>query len=169
MERFNHLSKLEEAAAQVKRKAAWLALNFDMLEEHLGVALDKNEIEIIPLVVLNQRIGSGLVIEGVAITDVFLLQLFAGSGSYNSGAAIGKGKKAITSTEFYRTQEQAEQAIAAVFSAPPPLKPFLDAADWTTFEYPISTGSLWVEKPCLKSSSLVDPAMRLAADLISPS
>jgi len=167
MDRFNHLSKLEDAASQANRKAIWLRSNLNLVEEHLDITNGIDDIRIVPLVVLNQRIGSGLTIEGVAITDVFLLRLFVGDGSYNSGAAIGKGKKAVTFTEFYKTQAEAEAAVETVFSTPPPLQPFLKAADWDKFEYPTSSGNLWIEKPTLKPDSLVDPDMIAAAEMIS--
>ena len=102
--RYRHLAKLEEAASQVKRKATWLSKNLNLADKALGT--DGAEVEVIPLVILNQRIGSGLVIDDVVITDVFLLELFAGDGSYSSGAAMTKEKKAVTFETFYAKQEE---------------------------------------------------------------
>ena len=167
MDRFNHLSKLEDAASQAKRKAIWLGSNLNLVKKHLDITDGLDDVRVVPLVILNQRIGSGLTIEGVSITDVFLLRLFVSEGSYNSGAAIRKGKKAITFTEFYKTQAEAEAALETVFLTPPPLQPFLTAADWDKFEYPTSSGNLWIEKPSLKPNSLVDPDMIAAAEMIS--
>lgn len=161
IERFNHLSKLEEAAKQAKRKAEWLSNNLSLVEESLGV--DAAKVEITPLVVLNQRIGSGLVIDGVAITDIFLLELFANEGSYSSGAAMTKGKKAVAFTKFYNNQEEAEAAIAKVFASPPPLKPFIESIEWIRVEFPIGTGRIFLEHPRLKDGALVTPELEAAA------
>ncbi len=165
IERFNHLSKLEEAARQAKRKAEWLSKNMPLVEDLLGV--DAAKAEIIPLVVLNQRIGSGLVIDGVAITDIFLLELFANDGEYSSGAAMTKGKKAVTFTTFYRNQEEAESAITKVFSSPPPLKPFIEGIEWTRVEFPTGFGRIFLEHPSLKGGALVTPELKSAASVFS--
>ena len=161
MDRFNHLSKLEEAAAQAKRKADWLLANPQLVESALGI--DGAEADVVPLVVLNQRVGSGLVIDGVVITDIFLLELFAGDGSYSAGAAITNGKKAVTFETFYTTQEEAEAALPNVFSTPPPLKPFIDGVEWDKVEFPTAFGRIMLETPKLKSGALVTPELEAAA------
>lgn len=165
LERFNHLSKLEEAAKQVKRKAEWLTNNLQLIENSLGV--DAARAEVIPLVVLNQRIGSGLVVDEVAITDIFLLELFAREGSYSSGAAMTKSKKAVTFTTFYSNQEEAEAAITKVFASPPPLKPFIEGVEWIRVEFPTEFGKILLEYPRLKVGALVRPDLEFAASAFS--
>lgn len=165
IERFNHLSKLEEAARQARRKADWLSSNLQMVEETLG--LDVSAADITPLVVLNQRIGSGLLIDGVAITDIFLLELFAGDGSYSSGAAMTTGGKAVASTTLYNNQEEAEAAITKIFSSPPPLKPFIEGIEWVRVEFPTESGKMFFEHPRLKEGALVTPELEFAASVFS--
>lgn len=167
MERYNHLSKLEEAATQAKRKAAWLEENLNEIEGTLAPRSGITDLTVLPLVVLNQRIGSGLVLDGVTITDIFLLELYTQGGSYSSGAAMTKDERVVTHKVFYSTQAQAEAAIQGVLSNPPPLKPFLDAEDWTTIEFPTAFGRMWLEKPALKADSLVTPDLKAASGLLT--
>lgn len=167
MERFNHLIKLEHAAKQAQRKVDWLTKNVHIIELPLKVDGGANDLNIVPLVVLNHRIGSGLVIENVVVTDVFVLNLFLGDGAYASGAAISRGGKAIVSETWYKTQTEAEVALPAVFAPPPPLKPFLAGSEWTTIEFPVATGSIGVELPKLKQNSLVTPELEAAADVLA--
>ncbi|WP_204113648.1 hypothetical protein [Shimia biformata] len=165
IERYSHLSKLEEAAGQARRKAEWLSKNKHLVEDALDV--DGAEIEITPMVILNQRIGSGLVIDEVVITDVFLLELFAGDGSYSSGAAMTKGRKAVAFETFYTTQKEAEDAIQDVFSSPPPLRPFIEGIEWVNVEFPAAFGKIRLETPRLKDGALVTPDLETAADIFS--
>jgi hypothetical protein len=169
IERYNHLNKLEEAAAQVKRKAAWLADNVRLIEAPLGISGGSEGLSLVPVVILNQRVGSGMTIGDVIITDIFLVRLFVGGGSYSSGAALTEGKKAVTFTTFYTTHAEAEAALPAVLSSPPPLKPFLEGADWSKVEFPVASGRIWIEAPKLKENSLATPDLDAAANLLSTS
>jgi len=165
IDRFNHLSKLEGAAEQAKRKAEWLSKNLHLVEGSLGA--DVTKADIVPIVVLNQKIGSGLLIDGVAITDIYLLELFSNEGSYASGAAMKKGKKAVTYTTFYTNQEEAEAAIPEIFSCPPPLKPFIEGVEWKKVEFPTAFGKMLLEHPRMKVGALVTPELEAAASAFS--
>ena len=165
IERYSHLSKLEEAAGQARRKAKWLSKNLHLIEENLGI--DGAEVDLTPMVVLNQRVGSGLVIDGVVITDVFLLELFAGDGSYSAGAAMAKGRKAVTFETLYTTQQEAEDAVPGVFSSPPPLRPFIEGIEWIKIEFPTAFGKIWLETPRLEDGALVTPDLEAAASMFS--
>lgn len=165
IDRFNHLSKLEQAAVQAKRKVEWLSSNLDLLEGLFGIEIGK--VNIVPLVVLNQRVGSGLVVNGVAITDIFFLELFAAGGSYSSGAAMTKGKKAVTFETFYTNQKEAEAAIPSIFVCPPPLKRFINGIEWVKVEFPVGFGEIFLEHPRLKSGALVTPELEAAAKVLA--
>ncbi|AZV76977.1 hypothetical protein EBB79_03070 [Parasedimentitalea marina] len=166
IDRYNLQKKLEEAAEQASRKLLGRK-NSKTIEKCLGAVNDAERLQVLPLVVLNHKIGPGLTIDDVVITDQNMLNLFLGSGSYNSGVAIHKGKKAISSSQLYKSQSEAERALLQILSEPPPLKSFLKAEHWVSFGFPVSDRELQVMKPSLKPDALGDDEMISTAALLS--
>jgi hypothetical protein len=165
-ERFNYIRNLEHAAVQAARKAAWLKNNLSSVAEDLGIDKVDGQLNFIPLVILNQRMGSGLVIDGSTITDFPLWKLYFSNSQYASGAAIARGQKAVTYTTFYKDGNGAERNLVATFQNPPPLKAFLDGEAWSTIEFPTSMGHMYLERPSIGTGELVTHDLAAATQLL---
>lgn len=166
IERFNHLKRLEDAAVQAERKAKWVQKNISKFASLLTYD-QPQDLEVIPLVILNQRVGSGLFINGVQITDIFFWNLFVSHGFYNSGAALAKDSHVLETTTMYRSEKEAETRIKDIFGSPPTMSRFWKAEDWIEFEFPLGKGVLKIAKASMKENSLVSPQLAEASYQLS--
>lgn len=163
MERYNYITHLEHAAEQAVRKMNWLKDNFESVAEALSVQRPSSDLNFLPMVILNQRMGSGLKVGGAIVTDSILWNLYFTDHRYNSGAAITKSKKVLTYTTFYNSQHEAEASLEMTFLRPPPLVPFLEGEEWSTTEFPISSGRLLLEIPSIASGALETDSLKDAS------
>lgn len=140
-ERYNHLRKLRDACAQAVRKAAAIAKRPDVAAKALGISEDKvKALTILPITMVNQGYGVSLEFDGCVVTDARILDLYLGSGSYDSDAAIDTkvGGSAHLTLHLYRTPEEAVERFAATMRKPPGLQRFIDRLTWTSMQVPTS-------------------------------
>lgn len=143
MERYNYLKKLNEAGVQAVRKAAWVAENPQIAVGYLGVSLeDATRLCPVPIVVVNQGAGFGLLASGARVVDFHFLRLYLTDGSYHSGRAFNYPEKREASKfqALYRNEREAEENFERTMARPPTLDRFLEAATWGTTTFPTSRG-----------------------------
>lgn len=143
MERYNYLEKLNEAGVQAVRKAAWMAENPQIAVEYLGVSPeDAFKLRLLPIVVVNQGAGFGLLASGARVVDFHFLKLYLTDGSYHSGLAFNYPEKRGASRfqELYRNEREAEENFERTMARPPTLDRFLEAAMWGVTTFPTSRG-----------------------------
>jgi len=157
---YNHRRKLEDAAAQASRKAAWLATNREMLAELLRGAKVDAALTFLPIVILNQSAGSGEVVGNCIITDTHFLKLYLGSGSFSSGAVLNfkTGMFEPLFTRLYASAMEAEAKLFETLSHPPGLKIYLDAVRWKKTPIPTREGvNFLIDTPYLDGAAMHSP------------
>ena len=143
MERFNYLSKLNEAGMQAVRKASWVTTRLDAISDHLELrAEEAKKLRPIPIVVVNQGAGFGLLAGGARVIDFHFLKLYLTDGDYHAGMAVNFGEKRGVShfQALYGNEREAEENFERVMAQPPTLKRFLEAAKWETTKFPMGNG-----------------------------
>jgi hypothetical protein len=141
MEHFNYLSKLNDAGGQAVRKAAWIAATPDAIVDHFGItSADARKLRPIPIVVLNQGAGLGLLAGGARVVDFHFLSLYLADGEYHTGAAFNFAEKrgASRSQVLYENEHEAEENFETIMARPPTLNRFLSSAIWQTTRFPMS-------------------------------
>jgi len=140
IDRYNHLGKLEEACDQAWRKAQWMKGALPDFAKLLGWNKGIEELEVMPLVIVNQSFGSGLRIDGCLVTDINLWLLYLAAGSYTS-SAIRAGSESINfQTKFYDDEASLIANIEKTFEEVPPLRTYLDAESWGLAPLPTAQG-----------------------------
>lgn len=141
-ERYDYLRKIEEAAAQAKRKAEWLCANPAVIADIIaGTPLA--DIRFLPLVIVNQSNGVSWNFDGSTVIDAKWFELFLSSGEYNSAAALaldGSADSVFTVSQLYTSPEEAEQALPAIFEDHPGLRLFRAAVAWSNARIPLADG-----------------------------
>ncbi|MDR3539030.1 MAG: nuclease-related domain-containing protein [Acetobacteraceae bacterium] len=146
-EYYNYLRKLEKACEQARRKAAWLEGEQALAQQLLG---GTSPLKMLPLVIVNQSNGVGLVFDGCQVTDAHFLRIVLSGGEYNSGAKF----KAEASIQFYTVTlyssvGEAEAILPNVFADHLGVRRYRDAAEWNTFRIPLAgdNGELMIFYP----------------------
>ena len=161
IDRYNHLGKLEEACEQARRKAQWMEGALPDFVDLLGWNKGIEELEVLPLVVINQSFGSGLRIDGCLVTDVNLWLLYVAAGSYTS-SAIRAGSESINfQTKFYDDEATMTANLEKTFEQVPPLRPYLDAESWGVSPLPTAQGEPFnMLMPTVDASKMVSEDQR---------
>jgi hypothetical protein len=140
-ERYNHLRKLRDASGQAIRKAKAIGARPEVAAKALGIDEAKvRTLTVTPIVMVNQGFGVSLEFDGCIVTDARILDLYLGSGSYNSEAAVDRkqGGSAQKKLHLYRTPQEAMERFAATMRKPPALQRFVDRLSWTSMAVPTS-------------------------------
>ena len=146
IQRYNHLSKLKDAAEQARRKSVWLSSQPDLLREKFGDEFDLTEHEIVPVVILNTSPGMGVVIDDVICTEKKWLELILGDNSYSSGLIVDNQKKSRETifTQLYSSQSDFEVKLWSILLQSAGLNKYLNSLVGTTFNIPTSDGNTLV-------------------------
>lgn len=142
IERYDYLRKLEDAAGQARRKAAWLAAHREIIAELLHDPTDP-PLRFLPLVIVNQSNGASWSFDGCTVVDAKWFELFLSSGEIRTAAAFafdGKSDATFAGTILYTTADEAEAAIPMIFEDHPGLKLFREALDWSESIIPLADG-----------------------------
>jgi len=148
-ERYNYLRKLEKACEQARRKAAWLAGEQALAQQQLG---GTGPLKMLPLVVVNQSNGVGLVFDGCQVTDAHFLRIVLGGGSYHSGAMFdGNSSIQFNEVTLYSSAGEAETILPNVFADHLGLRRYRDAAQWGLSTIPLAGdgGKLMISYPVI--------------------
>lgn len=142
IDRYDYLRKLQDAAEQARRKAAWLADHPDATAEFLSEPKTP-DLRHLPLVIVNQSNGAGWSFDGCSVIDAHLFNLFLSGGEYHSSAAFpldGQADASFKRSVLYTSAEEAEAAMPSVFIEHPGLTLFREALDWTATTVPLADG-----------------------------
>jgi hypothetical protein len=157
----NYLRKIKEACIQAARKAEWLNKNRDLLVKLLKLSAERSHsAKIIPIVVINQSVGSSLVSDGVHVIDFHFLKLYLDAGEYSSGAAFSRDEvdTVVHHETLYKNEEEAKERFLASIENPKPLKKYLDLAAWTETRFPMSNGDTLLIENCIMEGNLTSMA-----------
>ena len=135
---YNYLRKLEKAAEQARRKAIWLSSEPSLIAQLLG---GSGTFETVPLVVVNQSNGVGLVFDGCQVTDAHYLRIVLGDGNYHRGAKFEDTKPIHFNVEtLYSSVGEAEAVLRHVFAEHLGVQRYREAVRWTTNLIPLANG-----------------------------
>jgi hypothetical protein len=164
-ERYDHIVKLESAAAQACRKSKWLEDNLGVLANALNIPTENlGEPIFLPVVVLNHGIGIGMSIGDCVVTDAHFLGLYLGSGSYFSSALVGpRGEVVRQSQILYQTENEAERMLPTFLRRPPGVEKFVRAIRWRQDDFPTSDGMIRVPAYELEEQDMMGPAHHVLA------
>lgn len=144
---YNYVRKLEKAAEQASRKAAWLEGEQTLAHDLLG---GSGTLRMLPLAVVNQSAGVGLNFDSCQITDAHFLRIVMGSGEYHSGAKFnGDAPPEFNLVTLYTSREEAEAVLPHVFADNLGVKRYRDAVVWTFQRIPLAGdgGELMISYP----------------------
>jgi hypothetical protein len=143
MEHFNYLSKLNDAGDQAVRKAKWILENLDVAADLLQLtSTEIKELRPIPIVVLNQGSGFGLLASGARVVDFHYLRLYLTDGEYATGTAFNFAEKRAMSQfhVLYKNEGEAEARFEETMADPPTIVRFKKSAVWHRTKFPMSNG-----------------------------
>jgi len=121
IERHNFFEVLHSAANQAKRKAAFVESCIDEVFLKVGVNNKKKDpIKVYPIVITNLPFGPGVPIEGVPITDLYILQNYIkGQQKFVVlGNKDGEGPAGEVRV-YYSSEEEAESNLPTYLMQPP--------------------------------------------------
>ncbi|MDA1634478.1 hypothetical protein PDK11_16620 [Bacillus cereus] len=106
----NSLKRLREGAEQVKRKADFLMRNQKCFTKELGNITKK---KILPLVLTNFSIFSGIKFDGIAVIDLMLLESYVGSGEFTRvKLELLENQTTLTEQEVIKYYKDSNEFIA---------------------------------------------------------
>jgi hypothetical protein len=143
MEHFNYLSKLNGAGEQAVRKAKWILENLDVVAELLKLTTaEVQQLRLVPIVILNQGFGFGLLAGGARVIDFHYLRLYLKDGEYATGTAFNFDEKRAMSQfhVLYRSEDEAESHFEETMANPPTIARFTKSAVWHETKFPMSNG-----------------------------
>jgi hypothetical protein len=145
MERYNYLTNLEKAGSQASRKADWIVQHRDAAAEALGLGeAEVKSLRPVPIVVTNQGIGFGLLVDGARVVDFHFLRLYFQDGEYVAGTAldVARGVAVPHYHRLYQTEREASDRFEETTADPPTLRRFKEAAVWVDNQFPTSDGGV---------------------------
>jgi hypothetical protein len=143
IEHFNFLTKLDAAGQQAVRKAKWISENVSVVAEVLNLtAAEARELRPVPIIVLNQGSGFGLLAGGVRVVDFHFLRLYFSDGEYAAGTAFNFSKKRAASQfhVLYKSEGEADAHFEETMANPPTIERFKKSARWQKTRFPMSNG-----------------------------
>lgn len=161
--RHNYIQKLEAAAEQAERKAAWLGKHLPALKAALHEPdLDLAGLQFLPVVILNNAMGSGLKLGTALVTDAHWLEMILHSGSFGSGVKRDNVACVIEAktTDLYKTQEELATSIETLLVEPTTLRKLKTAISWDMFTLPTLTG-----RDISIARAVLDPVQLAAAEM----
>jgi hypothetical protein len=142
-EHYNYLERLNDAGDQVVRKANWLKQNPEAIAKalHLPTATVQT-LRIVPIVVMNQGAGFGLLANGARVVDFSFLRLYLSDNEYLSGMAFDAERRLSVPTyeKLYRDEMDAASRFEQTMANPPPLKNVIASAVWQDNKFPMADG-----------------------------
>lgn len=124
----NYFDDLEKAGRQIVRKAAVFKDQTDEFWRNIAKCEPPDDTRIVPIILSNLPLGAGMKFNGVAATDLFILERFLGDGFLERFAIFdpASGFQGGQKLEFYATAEEAETLIEKYLADPPQLHHFRD-------------------------------------------
>jgi hypothetical protein len=143
MEHFNFLSKLNDAGEQAVRKAKWISENCGVAAEFLNLTnAEVEKLRPVPIVILNQGFGFGLLAAGARVVDFHYLRLYLTDGEYATGTAFNFEEKRAASQfqSLYKSEREAAAHFEKIMAYPPTIERFKKSARWHKTKFPMSNG-----------------------------
>ncbi|MCK4579362.1 MAG: hypothetical protein KAU50_11270 [Candidatus Marinimicrobia bacterium] len=127
LEYFNYFDTLNQACTQIKRKAGFVEKHIELFLESLKWTNDiqVQDIKLVPIVLVNQPIGAGLVINAIPIIDIRVISLYLRQSKLEHFVLFDeKGKKQFIGkeTNLYESKEQASENILSYLCNPPQIE-----------------------------------------------
>jgi hypothetical protein len=128
-ERYQFDERLREAAQQAARKAAFVRNNPEWLSAVCPEAARSGpkDFKVIPCVVINSAVGALRSIEGVAVVDRYVLELYFGKGSTRMQASVEDQNSGFR-MDFYTGSADAADGLAPFLSNPSHIRVYRESA-----------------------------------------
>ena len=151
---------LEGAAEQARRKALFCEENPTAFLAAVESGCDPARAQFLPVVVSNLPLGVGRRIQGVPVTDLFILSRYLDGGQRFARNAVA-GPKGIERRErvsFYSSPTEAERKVWAYLSDPPQIR---DLRAWTKTMVGDMVPPRLMKRRLLRKEVRVDPPSQL--------
>lgn len=127
LEQYKYEQTLAGASQQALAKAAWARKNLAALFQQVGQVLPQNPVSVLPLVVSNLPLASGITMNDVPVVDSIILMKFFSEGCLEQRVMLGiDGRpRAGTTLAFYSTPREAEAAVGPYLRNPPQVSTIL--------------------------------------------
>jgi hypothetical protein len=138
IEEHRYYATLFEAASQIKRKASVVRENLEAVMGKLGSKASA-DVKIVPFVLSNQALGTGLHADGVPVLDKIALLVYFQKSEMRHFAKLDENNQAIDAkftTVLYKSEEEACANIVGYINNPIQvslLKPFVRAVKFPIF------------------------------------
>lgn len=150
LERHNYLRSLAAATRQAKSKVEWAQKNRMAVAALLGVAEPDalSRLRFLPVVVLNQGFGMGLLRFGVPVVDLAYLKLLLGNEQYQGRTRYERDVgMSYDMVQLYDSQADLEARLAERLENPVVLKRYAGAIGWR--EVPFAWDDIHIAMPTL--------------------
>ncbi len=128
LELYQYQSTLQGAAKQVNRKVGFIKKHLAEFVKQLNF-LDVNpeSLKVLPVIITNITIGSGLNFDEVPVVDTLILNRFFCEGSLDKFVFAQSGlNKVGERISFYFSEKEAEDSLGDYLALPPQVEIFLD-------------------------------------------
>lgn len=116
----NAMNRLKEAAEQVKRKTKFLKEHENDVKSQTGAIAGKS---FLPVIITNYPIYSTFKVDGVIITDFYLLEGYFSEGAFTEGRTNNKGISEIVKRyAYYSNEKEMNENLATYLEKPPPVE-----------------------------------------------
>lgn len=158
VERANYSEVLHGASEQVLRKVNHARDHVEELANATGWDLTKPDF--VPVIITDQRLGVGRLIDGVPVVDDLILTRFLREGFIERGVVIDADgtKNVLKKVYFYENEADAEAKLKTYLAAPPQLQAAWSAAKVTEMQLLVGRE----DKPAFYRSIEIDVEARLA-------
>lgn len=169
IERYNYLRRLNEAGDQVVRKGQWLEQNAKIIADAFQISIERaRSLHLVPIVVLNQGAGFGILANGARVVDFHFLKLLMADNEYLAGMVFDMTKQIYIPTHehLYVDEKDAAARFEDIIANPPPLTNAIASVQWRVNKFPLSDGHHLLVENCYSGEPSEEPA-RLANFLSS--
>ncbi|MBS1066450.1 hypothetical protein JK164_10900 [Gluconobacter kondonii] len=161
-ENYNYVRKLEKASRQARRKATWLERNQTLAHSLVG---GSGQLTMLPLIIVNQSAGIGLVFGDCQVTDVHFLKIVLAGGKYNYASKFeGNTSPVFFDVSLYSSLAEAEAVLPKMFTNNLGLRRYHEAIRFTKRQIPLTDDEGQLTMPC----PVIDEEAYRASYLIVP-
>ncbi len=130
---YNYYSYLDEiGSSQANRSARYVRNNLLLFLNKMGLSnLSSDSVKILPVVISNLPLATGLNFNGVPVVDLRILEQFINSGKYTKFSYLmSEDLCPGEEIKFYSSEDEAEDRIEEYLNNPPQVKVYEQYISW---------------------------------------
>jgi hypothetical protein len=126
LEFYNYFETVRQATAQIRRKAKAALSDKRKVLQQLGLdqKLNDDEVQFLPVVLMNQPLGVGFPIDGIPVTDLLILERYLADGKWEQMVTFNEKMQAQAESihYFYKTEAEAGLNLKDYLLDPPQIR-----------------------------------------------